>query len=62
VVKLNDLIPELKKLLQEGKIETSHAYELVRLTPADQKRIITGDQYGNNALFDTDWKGQQARS
>jgi len=38
-MKLCELIPELQKDLEEGRIEASHGDELVRLTPKDQKDI-----------------------
>jgi len=41
-MKLCELIPELQKDLEEGRIEASHADELVRLTPKDQKAVRDG--------------------
>lgn len=44
-MKLCELIPELQKDLAEGRIEASHADELVRLTAHDQKEIRDGGLY-----------------
>jgi ParB/RepB/Spo0J family partition protein len=45
LMKLLDLIPEAKKLLDEGLMTVNHAIPIARLTPAQQNRVIT------NGLF-----------
>lgn len=42
-VKLLELVPEVKKIFNEGLITAGHAILLARLKPADQKRAITVD-------------------
>ena len=45
-IKLNDLVPEAKKLMESGRITAGHGVVLARLKPEDQKRAI--------AVSDTD--------
>jgi|SRR6478735_1351098 len=47
-LKLNDLLPEAKTLLEENHITVGHAIPLARLKPEDQKRAIAvpRNQYG----------------
>lgn len=42
-VKLLGLVPAAQTLLREGQITAGHAILLARLTPADQRRIVTPD-------------------
>jgi len=49
-LKLNDLIPEAKQLLEEERISVGHAIVISRLKPADQARVIKpGRSNGYNA-------------
>jgi ParB/RepB/Spo0J family partition protein len=53
-LKLSELTPKVLEALEQGLIEASHADELVRLTPEDQKKclheiLIEGRQYGVGA-------------
>lgn len=50
-LKFNDLIPDLQKLFLEEKIQISHANELCRLTPADQKECL------KSGLIENTWDG-----
>lgn len=50
-LKLNDLIPEAKALLEQDRMSTGHAILIARQKPADQKRIIDPDDL---ALFAPD--------
>lgn len=46
-LKLNDLIPEAKKLLEQDRMSVGHAIVIARLKPEDQKRAIDpGDNNG----------------
>lgn len=42
-LKLNDLIPEAKKILDDEKMSVGHAILIARLKPEDQKRTIAFD-------------------
>lgn len=46
VMKLLDLVPEARKLLDEGRISVNHAIPIARLTPEQQKRVIDPDHGG----------------
>lgn len=48
-MKLNDLIPEAKRILEAGRMTVGHAILIARLKPADQQRTIDvedGAEYG----------------
>lgn len=45
-LKLNDLVPEAKRLLGAGKMAIGHAILIARQKPEDQKRIIDPDRGG----------------
>lgn len=47
-LKLNDLIPEAKQLLEQERFSVGHAILLARLKPEDQKRALTVDPHHNN--------------
>jgi ParB/RepB/Spo0J family partition protein len=46
LMKLLDLVPEAKKLLDEGRISVNHAIPIARLTPEQQKKVIDPDDGG----------------
>jgi len=52
-LKLNDLIPEAKALLEQDRMATGHAVLIARQKPADQTRIIdpAGSQNGGRAAL-----------
>lgn len=50
-LKLNDLIPAAKTLLEEDRIATGHAILIARQKPDDQKRII---HFASGGLFEDD--------
>jgi ParB family chromosome partitioning protein len=52
-MKLTELHEDVKKALGEGEIPASHADELVRLQPADQKKAL------REFCFDSQWNGQR---
>lgn len=51
LMKLLDLIPEAKKLLDEGRISVNHAIPIARLTVEQQKKVIHPE---NGGLFEDD--------
>lgn len=53
-IKLLSLIPEAQKLFRERKFDIGHAILLARLSPEDQKRIVTvekGDHYYTRSVL-----------
>ena len=50
VMKILDLIPEAKRLLDAGKMSINHAIPIARLTPAQQKQVI--DPYSGGLFRD----------
>jgi len=55
-LKLNDLIPEAKKILERDQMTVGHAILIARLKPEDQKRVIEFDderstQFRNQGLW-----------
>lgn len=61
-MKLNDLVPEAKKILEAERMTVGHAILIARLKPADQARVIDP---GSDELADRDmgglWTGEAAR-
>lgn len=75
IMKLLDLVPDAKKLLERGKMTVNHAIPIARLTPDQQKLVIDphsergGLFTGDHGLFDEDdpnekdpWSDMKARS
>lgn len=58
LMKLLDLVPEAKKLLDEGRISVNHAIPIARLTAEQQKQVIERPgalfQSEGHTLFDDD--------
>jgi ParB/RepB/Spo0J family partition protein len=52
-LKLLQLIPELKKYLEQGTITAGHAILLARLKPADQKRVMGDPKRTNRYDYDS---------
>jgi ParB family chromosome partitioning protein len=55
LMKLLDLVPEAKKLLEAGRMTVNHAILIARLKPDEQKRVIDPDDgglfVGESSLF-----------
>lgn len=75
IMKLLDLVPDAKKLLERGKMTVNHAIPIARLTPEQQNRVIdphsergglfTGDSghlFGNGKGEEDPWEDMKCRS
>jgi ParB/RepB/Spo0J family partition protein len=62
-LKLNDLVPEAKTILERGLMAIGHAILIARLKPADQQRAIDidGDRNGYHSQSDGLWQFDDAR-
>lgn len=60
-LKLNDLIPEAKALLDQERMTVGHAILLARLKPADQQRAIEPGRGRNGWNLDGLWQGESWR-
>jgi ParB/RepB/Spo0J family partition protein len=64
VMKILDLVPEAKQLLDDGKMSINHAIPIARLTATQQKKVIDPDDGGlfrqerHTLQFDTDDGGK----
>lgn len=61
LMKLLDLIPEAKDLLEQGRMTAGHAILIARLKPEDQKRVIHPDTGGLFEGEDTQFPEFDAR-
>jgi hypothetical protein len=60
-LKLNDLIPEAKQLLEEERISIGHAILIARLKTADQQRVISVKRTSYGQLTGGIWQREDAR-
>jgi ParB/RepB/Spo0J family partition protein len=60
-LKLNDLIPEAKTILERGLMSVGHAILIARLKPEDQQRTVAINQGRNGWQLEGLWQGDASR-
>jgi len=60
-LKLNDLVPDAKQLLEEERISVGHGIVISRLKPKDQERVIAVNKRGYGGIDSGLWEGEDAK-